>query len=189
MGDPVPVVPRFSEQPVAQPVYAPPNPAPAPQADVGLFTSFYENRTIVFLIVITVMLLGFVAMWISKKDPADDPPKAIQGAGTPIAQPVANTQTAPAQMPVQPAPQETKEDLENLLSQARAQTPALAPEPTPPPAVYNSKSDAEIMHLMEDTLATPSTNNVTQCSTIIPPNRQCKNPAVLNGKCIQHDKA
>ena len=135
-------------------------------------------------------------MWISKKDPADDPPKAIQGAGTSIAQPVANTQTAPAQMPAPPAPQETKEDLENLLSQARAQTPTPAPEPTPPPvvnsappAVYNSKSDAEIMHLMEDTLATPSTNNVTQCSTIIPPNRQCKNPAVLNGKCVQHDKA
>jgi hypothetical protein len=184
MADSIEVRPRYTE-PGAQRVDVPEiceqtpaaqtqSPAPTVTATArGLFTSMYENKIIVLIIVIAILIIGVIAYIILRKPDEPAPPNdnsklKTAGASTPAAE---TTTVAPA---TKPSAKMDKSNLVSLLAKSKGASAKSAqpdPEPEQPPAEVQSpaddgaKSEDEIMQLMEDEAADESAGDVETPST------------------------
>jgi hypothetical protein len=161
MSKSVEVMPRFTE--VAEPV--------AGQAAPGIFTSMYENRMLVAIIVLVIILIG-VAAYVLVNKPAPATVREYGGGTTdtlPVYKPntaeaprsVTQSQATPAQ-PQLPQPAQMQPQMQPQMQQARPyqpapmQAPAQAPvqadmQPVPEqndPVNIPTKTEAEITQLL-----------------------------------------
>lgn len=164
MTDSVEVRPRYKEPdaPLADTDILPQQVSPAVNTPAavtsvptrGLFTSMYENKIIVLIIVIVIIIIGIIAYVIYRKpeDESDKVKPATDKTGG-----VQNQQPPAAAQKHEAAPEQSragvkmnKNNLVNLLARSKnspAQPPQEVSEDEEP---VMSKTDEEIMQLMED---------------------------------------
>ncbi len=174
MTDTIEVKPRYFE-PEAPNQQAAPAAVALAKSD-GLFTSIYENRIIVFIIVATIIIIAFIAYVVYSRDPVEPKPggyaaqqqaaaaqqtpqnqqQAAAAQQTPQNQQqaaaVQQNQQQPAQQPAKPA-----NNLEELLTRSRR----VEAENNQSAQVMNMKSEEEIMHLMEDKSGSAEETTIT----------------------------
>lgn len=183
-------------------------------AKAGILNSIYEYKLIILIIVIVIIIIAFVAYFIFRK--TDEPDK--KSASVPNAMttqqyqqmtPPPQMETTPQQPPQavanprpQPPPAQSEpaqpKNLTNLLERSRNMN-----HPPANPTVTGSKTEDEIMQLMEDDVPEQhqDTNSAddqedteevipepqqTSCSQMLPSGRLCKNRPKTNGKCPKH---
>jgi hypothetical protein len=153
MDDPLEIKPRFHEPdaPIQQN-----NQPQGYSLSNGLFTSLYDNKIIVLMIIIVIIIIGIGAYIIYRKpdpEPVKNNKKPSNAQNT---QSAAQNTSSTAQTSAQPNPktadsvatesQNNRADLLKLLEKTKQNN-------TEQPVTANktTKSDSEIMQLMEDT--------------------------------------
>ena len=141
MTDYQPVKPRITAPDMlpagpVTPAPAPPPPPAAPGVMRGLFTSMYENKVIVLIIIAVIVIIGFFAYVMMRNPDADERPRARQ-RGEPTTAPTtappavaAPTAVAAAPAAAQPPPP------------VAATAPAAA-QPAAPPAAVAAQAAAQ----------------------------------------------
>jgi type IV secretory pathway VirB10-like protein len=135
----------------------------------------YENKIIVLIIVIAILIIGVIAYIILRKpdEPAaSDDNSKLKTAGAPA--PAAETPATAPTPAAKPSAKMDKSNLVNLLAKSKgagAKSAPSEPEPEQPPAEVQTpaddgaKSEDEIMQLMEDETADESAGDVEIPST------------------------
>ncbi len=126
----------------------------------GIFVSMYENRVIILIIVVVITIVIIIAYFMHKGSDivtpsAETASKPQTPKPTPIPAPI-NEQTVPptiatpASTPQTTPPKVTRESLANILARSR-QVEHKATTTPPAQAQYNTRSEEEIIQLMEAT--------------------------------------
>ena len=163
MTDSVEVRPRFMDNDLQE------TPAPPPESQSqavataarGLFTSMYENKIIVLIIIITIIVIAFVAYFVFRKEsevntqqvyaPPKQPPQKTaqpeQTGGSPVGTVTEEIVNKPSHTEL--VKRSDPNALKELLN--RSKTASRPTESAPEePSGEQSKTDTEIMELMED---------------------------------------
>ncbi|QYB17705.1 hypothetical protein PV-S19_0341 [Pacmanvirus S19] len=169
MADSIEVKPRFKDPDILQHEVQQINASNEEQSNKieaavsvtkGIFTSMYENKVIVIIVIIVIITIAIIVYVIFRKtDDETEKPKPTPTPAPKVAsdnqqpaqaeQQPAQTSQQPAQAPQQPAqapqqPAQTEQSEKNKLMNLLARSKKQEEKPA------NSKSDDEIMEMMED---------------------------------------
>lgn len=160
----------------------------------GLFTSMYENKIIVFCIVLFIIIIGVVAWIVTRQKESGDSPSQKSGAAAEVPR---KTSTPPTTS-TPPAP--TKTNLESLLAKSQQARAAAATRPDTAPQVEqlessvddsshsNSSSESDQNSLDDTTIDLPAAQDHVDatCTATLASGRQCKNKVRNGGRCAKH---